>query len=71
MDHTSTALGTKIKKKDIYQGRTCHLCKGYFVTPLPHDDISRSFDSHCTAYKNKNKKNERTKKNVHETKKDV
>ena len=53
-------------KKDIYQGKTCHLCKGHFVTPSPHEDISRSFDSQYTEYekqKNKTKKNERTKTN--------
>jgi len=65
MDHKSTALGTKIKKNTFI--------KGHFVTPLPHEEISRSFDSHCTAYKNKNKNKKRAneKKSVHKTKKDV
>lgn len=60
MDHTSTTLGTKIKKK-LSRKDMSSLSKGHFVTPSPHEDISHSFDSHCTAYEKK--KNERTKTN--------
>ena len=53
-------------KKDIYQGKTCHLCKGHFVTPSPHEDISRSFDSQYTEYEKQKKQNK--KKRAHENK---